>query len=86
MLAILIHTTLATDSSSSESRDETKKQYQNLIKKLKKEMNYSRVDVGSRLTRQLLPMPKQQCEVIACEPMGSLVDTKGNKDCWFRFD
>lgn len=78
MLAILIHTTLATDSSN-ESRDESKKQYQNLMKKLKKEMNYQRVDVGSKLTRQLLPMPKQQCEVIACEPMGSLVDTKGNK-------
>ena len=77
MLAVLIHTTLATDSN--ESRDETKKQYQNLIKKLKKEMNFQRVDISSKLTRQLLPMPKQQCEVIACEPMGSLVDTKGNK-------
>lgn len=77
MLAVLIHTTLATDSN--ESRDETKKQYQNLMKKLRKEMNFQRVDIGSKLTRQLLPMPKQQCEVIACEPMGSLVDTKGNK-------
>lgn len=70
MLAILIHTTLATDSN--ESRDETKKQYQNLMKKLKKEMNYQRVDFGAKLTRQLLPMPKQQCEVIACEPQGEV--------------
>lgn len=31
------------------------------------------------MIRQLLPIPKYQCEVVACEAMGSLVDTKGNK-------
>lgn len=78
MLAVLIHTTLVSDSNDS-SRDEIKKQYQNLMKKFKKEINYQRVDKRSKLLRQLLPMPKQQCTVIACEPQGSLVDTKGNK-------
>ncbi|MBM6588391.1 hypothetical protein, partial [Streptococcus pneumoniae] len=34
---------------------------------------------GIQLVRQLLPIVKQQCEVITCEPMGSLIDTKGNK-------
>lgn len=29
--------------------------------------------------RQLLPLPKVQCEVIACEPIGCITDTKGNK-------
>lgn len=34
--------------------------------------------------RQLLPLPKQVCEVIACSPHGLLTDMKGNKiafDC-----
>lgn len=29
--------------------------------------------------RQLLQLPKVQCEIIACEPMGCITDTKGNK-------
>ena len=33
--------------------------------------------------RQLLPLPKQTCDVITCEPMGSLIDTKGNKIAGF---
>lgn len=32
---------------------------------------------------QLLPFPKQGCEVITCEAMGSLIDTKGNKIAGF---
>ncbi|KAJ7420375.1 hypothetical protein WISP_48895 [Willisornis vidua] len=28
---------------------------------------------------QLLPLPRLACDMVACEPMGSLIDTKGNK-------
>lgn len=35
------------------------------------------------MVRQLLPLPKQVCEVITCEAMGSLIDTKGNKIAGF---
>lgn len=35
------------------------------------------------MVRQLLPFPKQACEVITCEAMGSLIDTKGNKIAGF---
>uniref|UniRef100_S4RBR3 Mediator complex subunit Med12 catenin-binding domain-containing protein n=1 Tax=Petromyzon marinus TaxID=7757 RepID=S4RBR3_PETMA len=33
--------------------------------------------------RQLLPLPKQTVDIITCEPMGSLIDTKGNKIAGF---
>lgn len=77
MLATLIHSTLVSDSQS--ERDENKKLYNNLIKKLRKEL----ADKNSptiKLVRQLLPHAKaactNSCEVIACEPVGSLLDTK----------
>lgn len=77
MLATLIHSTLVSDSQS--ERDENKKLYNNLIKKLRKELadkNSSTI----KLVRQLLPHAKaactNSCEVIACEPVGSLLDTK----------
>ncbi|XP_027199092.2 mediator of RNA polymerase II transcription subunit 12-like protein [Dermatophagoides pteronyssinus] len=66
-----------------EQREEIKKLNQNLIRKLKKELNVERVGVGVRMARQLLPLVKYQSEVIACEAMGSLVDTKGNKIAGF---
>jgi mediator of RNA polymerase II transcription subunit 12 len=76
MLTTLIHSTLVTDN----ERDENKKLYTNLMKKLRKELadkNNSTI----RLVRQLLPHAKaactNTCEVIACEPVGSLMDTKG---------
>ncbi|XP_015794701.1 mediator of RNA polymerase II transcription subunit 12-like protein isoform X2 [Tetranychus urticae] len=81
MLAVLIHTTQSSETS--ESREETRKQYQNLIKKLKKEFAFDKVGLGVDLIKQLLPISKQQCEVITCEPMGSLIDTKGNKIAGF---
>lgn len=81
MLAVLIHTTQSYDAS--ESREETRKQYQNLIKKLKKEFPFDRVGMGINIVKQLLPISKQQSEVITCEPMGSLIDTKGNKIAGF---
>ncbi|CAG2169792.1 unnamed protein product, partial [Oppiella nova] len=81
MLTVLMHTTLVSDSS--EAREETKKHYQNLIKKLKKELNIDRITPGIKIVRLLLPIVKQNCEVITCEPMGSLIDTKGNKIAGF---
>jgi mediator of RNA polymerase II transcription subunit 12 len=78
MLTTLIHSTsLITDS----ERDENKKLHTNLTKKLRKEL----ADKNSptiKLLRQLLPHAKpacsNTCEVIACEPVGSLMDTKVN--------
>lgn len=75
MLTTLIHSTLITDN----ERDENKKLHTNLTKKLRKELadkNSSTI----KLLRQLLPHAKSACsntcEVIACEPVGSLMDTK----------
>ena len=76
MLATLIHSTLVSDSQS--EKDENKKHYQNLMKKLKKELG-DRNSQSIQYVRQLLPLPKLTMEVIACEPVGCLTDTKGNK-------
>lgn len=76
MLATLIHSTLVSDSQS--EKDENKKHYQNLMKKLKKELG-DRNSQSIQFVRQLLPLQKLTIEVIACEPVGSLTDTKGNK-------
>ncbi|XP_076661232.1 mediator complex subunit kohtalo [Halictus rubicundus] len=80
MLATLIHSTLVSDSQS--EKDENKKHYQNLMKKLKKELG-DRNSQSIRYVRQLLPLPKLTMEVINCEPVGSLTDTKGNKIAGF---
>lgn len=80
MLATLIHSTLVSDSQS--EKDENKKHYQNLMKKLKKELG-DRNSQSIQFVRQLLPLPKLTMEVIACEPVGSLTDTKGNKIAGF---
>lgn len=76
MLATLIHSTLVSDSQS--ERDENKKLYTNLMKKLKKELG-DKNNASIKYVRQLLPLSKQICEVIACEPLGSATDAKGNK-------
>lgn len=81
MLAALIHSTLV--DSGADAREDGRKQHQNLMKKLRREVNYERVDIGMRSIRQLLPAGKQNCEIITCEPMGSLIDTKGNKIAGF---
>ncbi|XP_046392614.1 mediator of RNA polymerase II transcription subunit 12-like protein isoform X2 [Ischnura elegans] len=81
MLSTLIHSTLVSDSQS-EKGDENKKHYQNLIKKLKKELG-DRASPSLRHIRQLLPLPKRTREVVACEPVGLLTDTKGNKIAGF---
>lgn len=59
MLATLIHSTLVSDNSS--DRDE-KKFYQNLMKKLKKEVG-ERNNPSIQHVRQLLQLPKLTCEV-----------------------
>lgn len=75
MLATLIHSTLISDSQS--ERDETKKHYTNLMKKLKKEMG-DKTNSSMKFVRQLLPLSKVPCEVIACESANS-TDAKGGK-------
>ncbi|XP_071609027.1 mediator of RNA polymerase II transcription subunit 12-like protein isoform X7 [Heliangelus exortis] len=84
MLGVLINGTLASDLSSASQGgpEENKRAYMNLVKKLKKELGDKRSASIDRV-RQLLPLPKQTCDIIACEPMGSLIDTKGNKIAGF---
>uniref|UniRef100_S4RBR9 Mediator complex subunit Med12 catenin-binding domain-containing protein n=1 Tax=Petromyzon marinus TaxID=7757 RepID=S4RBR9_PETMA len=48
----------------------------------KKELGDKRSESIDKL-RQLLPLPKQTVDIITCEPMGSLIDTKGNKIAGF---
>ncbi|XP_028966939.1 mediator of RNA polymerase II transcription subunit 12-like protein [Galendromus occidentalis] len=78
MLSTLIHTSYEGTFS-----EDSRRQYFALIKKLKKEVNESSQNADVRLVLQLLPFPKRQCTVITCEPMGSLIDTKGNKIAGF---
>ncbi|XP_048481682.1 mediator of RNA polymerase II transcription subunit 12 isoform X3 [Plutella xylostella] len=81
MLATLIHSTLAEGGD-----DSNRKHYQNLMKKLKKELG-DRHGPSVQCVRQLLPLPKNTIiEVIACEPIGCLVDQKGNKITGFDND
>ncbi|NXG58703.1 MD12L protein, partial [Hemiprocne comata] len=84
MLGVLINGTLASDLSNASQGgpEENKRAYMNLVKKLKKELGDKRSESIDRV-RQLLPLPKQTCEIITCEPMGSLIDTKGNKIAGF---
>ncbi|XP_054085206.1 mediator of RNA polymerase II transcription subunit 12 isoform X1 [Zeugodacus cucurbitae] len=76
MLVTLVHSTLLTDNHS--ERDENKKLYLNLMKKLKKEIG-EKNNASIKVIRQLLPLYKQTTEVISCEPAG--IDMKGNKIC-----
>lgn len=73
MLATLIHSALASD-----SQDDGRKMYQNLMKKLKKEVG-EKHNASLQHIRQLLPMLRSVTEVVAVEPIGSLTDSKGNK-------
>uniref|UniRef100_A0A663MCW4 Mediator complex subunit 12L n=1 Tax=Athene cunicularia TaxID=194338 RepID=A0A663MCW4_ATHCN len=84
MLGVLINGTLASDLSSASQGgpEENKRAYMNLVKKLKKELGDKRSESIDKV-RQLLPLPKQTCDIITCEPMGSLIDTKGNKIAGF---
>ncbi|XP_063298596.1 mediator of RNA polymerase II transcription subunit 12-like protein [Pelobates fuscus] len=84
MLGVLINGTLVSDlaSVSQGGSEENKRAYMNLVKKLKKELGDKRSESIDKV-RQLLPLPKETCDVITCEPMGSLIDTKGNKIAGF---
>ncbi|XP_058517422.1 mediator of RNA polymerase II transcription subunit 12-like protein isoform X4 [Ochotona princeps] len=84
MLGVLINGTLASDlpNASPGGSEENKRAYMNLVKKLQKELGEKRSESIDKV-RQLLPLPKQTCDVITCEPMGSLIDTKGNKIAGF---
>ncbi|XP_077204785.1 mediator of RNA polymerase II transcription subunit 12-like protein isoform X2 [Paroedura picta] len=84
MLSVLINGTLASDLSNASQigAEENKRAYMNLVKKLKKELG-DKCSESIDKVRQLLPLPKQMCDIIACEPMGSLIDTKGNKIAGF---
>ncbi|XP_040610320.1 mediator of RNA polymerase II transcription subunit 12-like protein isoform X6 [Mesocricetus auratus] len=84
MLGVLINGTLASDLSNASpgGSEENRRAYMNLVKKLKKELGDKRSESIDKV-RQLLPLPKQTCDVITCEPMGSLIDTKGNKIAGF---
>lgn len=70
MLATLVHSAKATD-----SQDDSRKMYPNLLKKLKKEVG-EKQNASLQHIRQLLPLPRIQTEVIAVEPAGS---SRGNK-------
>lgn len=76
MVATLIHSTLISDNQS--ERDENKKHYLNLMKKLRKELG-EKNNTSIRYVRQLLPLSKQNLEVIACDSPSNLTDNKGNK-------
>ena len=85
MLAVLIHSTQTVEPN--ETREESKKQYQSLLKKLRKELPTDALQKSNFVLdalKQLVPTSKQYKEVIACEPMGSLIDTKGNKIAGFE--
>ena len=81
MLATLVHSTLVSDSQS--EKDENKKHYQNLMKKLKKELG-DKNSQSIQFVRQLLPLPKVTMEIINCEQVGCITDTKGNKIAGFN--
>lgn len=84
MLATLIHSTLV-DSQS--EKDENKRCYTNLMKKLKKELGDKKHTSQSlQFVRQLLPLPKLTMEVITCEQVGCITDTKGNKIAFNSID
>lgn len=81
MLSTLIHSTLADGGD-----DNNRKHYQNLMKKLKKELG-DRHGPSVQCVKQLLPLAKNTIiEVIACEPLGCVVDQKGNKITGFDVD
>ncbi|KAG1673141.1 Mediator of RNA polymerase II transcription subunit 12-like protein [Nymphon striatum] len=74
MLAVLVHTNIIQSEMTGGEKGEQENKKHNLniiIKKIKKELLDKNSDAITMI-RQLLPIPKYQCEVIACEAMGSL--------------
>ncbi|XP_069105326.1 mediator of RNA polymerase II transcription subunit 12-like protein isoform X3 [Argopecten irradians] len=75
MLTVLIYGTLITEGP---EKEENKRTYLNLIKKLRREIGDKNSDSMDKI-RQLMPLPKRWYEVITCEPHGTQMDSKGNK-------
>ncbi|KAJ8916222.1 hypothetical protein NQ315_016361 [Exocentrus adspersus] len=74
MLATLVHSAKATD-----TQDDSRKMYPNLLKKLKKEVG-EKQNASLQHIRQLLPLPRVATEIIAVEPAGSRKGSKNNFD------
>ena len=75
MLATLLHSTQVLDAQSERGED-GKKYYQNLIKKLKKELAERKTSPSIQLLKQLLPVPKQSQEFVTCDAYGTSTDNK----------
>ncbi|ELT92763.1 hypothetical protein CAPTEDRAFT_163894 [Capitella teleta] len=75
MLSVLIHGTLVSENSDIKGED-NRKHYQQLIRKLKKELG-EKHSASIDQCRQLLPLPKLLSEVLQCEPFES--DSESNR-------
>uniref|UniRef100_H2YRP3 Mediator complex subunit Med12 domain-containing protein n=1 Tax=Ciona savignyi TaxID=51511 RepID=H2YRP3_CIOSA len=76
MIAVLLHHTLGGDAI---NRGEgSKREYINIVKKMKKEIA-DRQSESIRRLRQLLPITRAEVYVVCCEPAGPHMDVKGNK-------
>ena len=82
MVAMLLHSTMVSDAQSERGED-SRKYYQPLIKKLKKELAERKASASIHPLKQLLPLPKPPQEFVTCEPYGTLTDTKV---CGYNFD
>jgi len=71
MLSVLIHGTLVPDK---DEEDDGRKNYGQIMRKLKKELG-DKKSIGNDQLRKLLPIPKKQVEVITVDPHG----TRGHK-------
>ena len=87
MLSLLIHSTLIREkeSGSSDRDEDNRRMYQQLVKKLKKDIG-DKHNESIKWVRQLLPLPKCVEEVIATEQYGLVPDAKGNKVKGFNCD
>ena len=75
MIATLLHSTQVADAQSERGED-GKKFYQNLIKKIKKEMAERKGSGSIQPLKQLLPLPKTSQEFVTCEAYGTSTDNK----------
>ncbi|XP_078488259.1 mediator of RNA polymerase II transcription subunit 12-like protein isoform X1 [Ciona intestinalis] len=76
MIAVLLHHTLGGDCAN--KGEGSKREYINIVKKMKKEMGDKQTESIRRL-RQLLPITRPEVYVVCCEPSGAHMDIKGNK-------
>ncbi|XP_076812114.1 mediator of RNA polymerase II transcription subunit 12-like protein [Clavelina lepadiformis] len=76
MIAVLLHHTLGGDEPS--RAEGSKREYMNIVKKMKKEIGENQTESIKQL-RQLLPIHRTDVYIVCCEPIGPLMDVKGNK-------